>query len=68
MTKTFSNGDKVSSQSHEGEARGKVVKELNRPIKIKSHNLAASTGSSDYLVETAEGKRAAHKPNALSKN
>jgi hypothetical protein len=34
---------------------------------IKGHYVAASKDNPEYLVETAEGKRAAHKAGALSK-
>ena len=60
-------GDRVSWKSHGGEAHGKVVKKVTRPMTIKGHKVAASEDNPEYLVETDEGKRAAHKPGALSR-
>jgi hypothetical protein len=60
-------GDKVSWNSHGGKAHGKVVKKLTSPTTIKGHKVAASKDNPEYLVETDEGKQAAHKAEALSK-
>lgn len=65
--KTFRAGEKVSWSSHGGTAHGKVVRKLTSPIDIKGHHVAASKDNPEYLVETEDGKRAAHKPSALSK-
>ena len=46
---------------------GKVVRKLTSPMTIKGHKVAASKDNPEYLVETDEGKRAAHKPDALKK-
>lgn len=67
MTKTLKKGDDVSWKSHGGEAHGKVVKKLTEPTKIKGHKVAASKDNPEYLVETGEGKQAAHKAGALKK-
>ena len=61
-------GDKVSWKSHGGEAHGKVVKKVTSPMTIKGHKVAASKDNPEFLVETDEGKRAAHKPSALRKD
>lgn len=66
-SKTLRAGDPVAWSSHGGTARGKVVKKLTSPTEIKGHHVAASKDNPEYLVETAEGKRAAHKPGALRK-
>jgi len=68
MTADFSKGDKVSWKSHGGEAHGKVVRKQTAPIRIKGHKVAAGPDSPQFIVETDEGKRAAHKPEALKKN
>jgi hypothetical protein len=34
---------------------------------IKGHHVAASKDNPEYLVETDDGKQAAHKPEALTK-
>lgn len=60
-------GDKVSWSSSGGEAHGKVVKKATSPTKIKSHKVAASQQNPEFIVETNEGKRAAHKASALKK-
>lgn len=67
MANELKSGDRVSWNSHGGKAHGKVVKKLTSPIAIKSHKVAASKDNPEYLVETDEGKQAAHKPEALSK-
>ncbi|MGX7951756.1 DUF2945 domain-containing protein [Tsuneonella sp. HG249] len=67
MTQTLKPGDKVAWSSHGGTAHGKVVKKLTSSTEIKGHHVAASKDNPEYLVETAEGKRAAHKPGALRK-
>jgi plastocyanin len=65
--KTLSKGDRVSWKSSGGTAHGKVVKKQTSPTQIKGHKVAASKDNSQYIVETDEGKRAAHKAGALKK-
>ncbi|WP_296612612.1 DUF2945 domain-containing protein [Sphingomonas sp.] len=60
-------GDKVSWKSHGGEAHGKVIKKITQTARIKGHKAAASKGNPQFIVETNQGKRAAHKAGALSK-
>lgn len=60
-------GDHVRWKSHGGTAKGKVVKKVTAPMAIKGHRVAASPDNPQYLVETDEGKRAAHKAEALHK-
>lgn len=67
MTKSLKAGDKVEWNSHGGTAEGKVVKKITSPTQIKGHRAAASPDNPEYIVETKEGKRAAHKPEALTK-
>ena len=67
MTKQLKSGDKVSWKSHGGTAEGKVVRKLTKPTKIKGHKVAASHDNPEYLVETQQGKQAAHKAEALTK-
>ena len=61
-------GAKVSWKSHGGEAHGKVVKKVTSPTHIKVHKVAASKDEPQFIVETEDGKRAAHKAQALSKD
>ena len=68
MSETFSKGDKVSWKSPGAEAHGKVVRKQTSPTQIKGHKVAASPENPQFIVETHEGKRAAHKPEALSKD
>jgi hypothetical protein len=68
MTKDLKSGDRVTWNSHGGQAQGKVVRKLTSPTTIKGHKVAASKDNPEYLVETDEGKRAAHKAEALHKS
>jgi hypothetical protein len=61
-------GDRVSWKSHGGRAEGKVVRKVTQPMTIKGHKVEGSTDNPEYLVETDEGKRAAHKAGALTKS
>ena len=67
MAKTLKAGDRVSWKSHGGTAHGKVVKKLTSPTQIKGHKVAASKENPEYLVETDDGRQAAHKAEALTK-
>ncbi len=67
MTGNFSKGDKVRWKSHGGEAHGKIVRKQTEPTRIKGHKVAASPDNPQFIVETDEGKRAAHKPEALTR-
>jgi len=44
-----------------------VVKKHTSSTQIKGHKVAASEDNPEYLVETEEGKQAAHKAEALTK-
>jgi hypothetical protein len=67
MAKQLKAGDKVSWSSHGGTAHGKVVRKVTSPMTIKGHKVAASRDKPEYLVETGDGKRAAHRVEALKK-
>ncbi|WP_454884668.1 DUF2945 domain-containing protein [Sphingomonas oryzagri] len=60
-------GDRVEWNSHGGTAEGKVVKKVTNHTSIKGHTVAASKDDPQFVVETDEGERAAHKPDALRK-
>lgn len=65
-------GDRVAWNSHgskrgEGKAFGRVIRKLTKPTKIKGHEAKASKEDPQYLVESDNGGRAAHKPSALDK-
>ena len=68
MADNLRKGQSVKWSSHGGEAHGKVVKKLTEPVQIKGHKVAASKDNPEYLVETDDGKQAAHKPTALKKD
>lgn len=65
MTESHNAGDKVTWSSHGGTAHGKIVRKVTSPMTIKGYKVAASKDNPEYLVETDEGKQAAHKPSAL---
>jgi uncharacterized protein YijF (DUF1287 family) len=67
MASELKAGDRVSWKSHGGEAHGKVVRKQTSETQIKGHKVAASRDNPQFIVETDEGKRAAHKPAALRK-
>lgn len=67
MTTSLTKGEHVTWNSHGGQAHGRVVKTITTPTRIKSHTVAASRDNPEVIVETEEGKRAAHKPSALRK-
>ena len=67
MATELHKGDKVEWDSSGGHSKGKVVKKLTTPMTIKGHKVAASKDNPEYLVETDEGKQAAHKPGSLKK-
>lgn len=67
MTKQIKSGDRVTWKSHGGTAEGKVVKKLTSPTRIKGHKVAASRDNPELLVKTDDGKRAAHKAQALNR-
>ncbi len=68
MTTDPKTGDQVSWKSHGGTATGKVVKKQTTPTQIKGHKVAASKDNPQFIVETEDGKRAAHKARALKKD
>jgi hypothetical protein len=66
--KTFSIGDRVNWNSGGGTARGKVVGIATCSGRIDDFVYDASREHPRYIVETDEGKRAAHRPEALSRS
>lgn len=68
MTKSLRKGDKVEWDSSGGHSVGKVVKKVTSETHIKGHKVAATKDEPQYIVESDKsGKRAAHKPEVLSK-
>ncbi len=68
MAKDLKKGDTVTWQSHGGTAHGKVVKTQTSDTKIKDHQVRASKDDPQYIVESDNGGKAAHKPGALTKD
>ncbi|MDE0877925.1 MAG: DUF2945 domain-containing protein [Sphingomonas bacterium] len=60
-------GDKVKWNAPGGEATGTVKKKLTSDCKIDDHQVRASEDDPQYLVESDNGGKAAHKASALSK-
>jgi hypothetical protein len=73
VTKRFRKGERVEWNSHGGRrskagvAVGKVIERITKPRKIKGHRAKASPDHPQYVVETDDGKRAIHTPDALRK-
>ncbi len=69
MTKSFAKGDTVSWETSQGRTSGTVVKKQTSETHIKGHKVAASAEDPQYIVESEKsGKRAAHKPEPLTKS
>ncbi len=59
-------GDRVAWDTSQGEATGRVVKELTSKTKIKGHTAKPSKSAPQYLVRSDKsGRPAAHKPAEL---
>lgn len=65
--KEFKVGDKVTWSSSGGKSEGKVVKIAQTNGKIEDFEYKASKDDPRYIVETDEGKKAAHKAEGLKK-
>jgi hypothetical protein len=64
--KWFRRGDRVSWKTSQGTTRGRVLRKLTQPMRIKGHRVQASPDNPEYLVESEQsGERAAHRPGAL---
>jgi hypothetical protein len=64
----FKQGDKVTWQSHAGEAVGHVVKKITSDTEAGGRTVRASADDPQYLVKSEKsGGEAVHKPSALTK-
>ncbi len=66
-------GDRVEWSSHgskrgAGKAVGTIVRKLTSRTRIKGHVAKATKDDPQYLVESDNGGRAAHKPGALRRS
>lgn len=60
-------GDRVKWDSSGGQSEGKVVRVARKSGSIKEFNYKASAEDPRFIVETDEGKHAAHKAGELRK-
>ena len=67
VERTFEVGDRVKWDSSGGQAEGKVVRVAKTNGSIKGFDYKASSDDPRYIVETDEGKHAAHKAGELRK-
>ena len=68
MADDFKPGDRVEWNTPQGKTQGKVVEKLTSRTEVSGQSVAASDDDPRYLVESEKsGKRAAHKPDSLSK-
>lgn len=68
MAKNIKQGDKVEWETSQGKTRGTVKKKLTSPMKIKGHEVAASSSNPEYLIKSDKsGAESAHKPGTLKK-
>lgn len=67
MADNLKKGDDVTWKSHGGTAHGTVEKKLTSETSIKGHKVKASKDDPQFLVESDNGGKAAHKPAALKK-
>ncbi len=67
MADNLKKGDEVTWKSHGGTAHGTVEKKLTGETSIKGHKVKASKDDPQFLVESDNGGKAAHKRAALKK-
>ncbi len=67
MAKALRAGSRVTWKSHGGTAHGEVARKVEQDTAIKEHKVRASKEKPQYIVESDNGGRAAHKPSALTK-
>lgn len=67
MADDLKKGDAVSWNSPGGTAHGTVEKKLTAETSIKGHKVKASKDEPQFLVESDNGGKAAHKRPALEK-
>lgn len=60
-------GDEVTWSSHGGTAHGTVEKKITSTTKIKGHTAKATKDEPQFIVESDNGGKAAHKAGALKK-
>lgn len=69
MAENLHKGDKVSWNSHGGEAVGEVEEKLTEDTEAAGRTVRASKDDPQYLVKSDKsGGEAVHKPDALKKS
>jgi hypothetical protein len=69
VAKNLRKGDKVSWNSHGGEAVGEVEEKLTEDTEAAGRTVRASKDDPQYLVKSDKsGGEAVHKPDALKKS
>jgi hypothetical protein len=61
----FSQGERVSWQSHGSTAHGKVIRKITEDTEAGGRTVRASADDPQYLVQSDNGGEAVHKPSAL---
>lgn len=68
MAKDLKQGDRVEWETSQGKTTGVIKKKLTSPMKIKGHEVAASSSNPEYLIKSEKsGAESAHKPGTLKK-
>ena len=63
----FSQGDRVSWNTSQGRASGRVERRVTHPMHIDGRHIAASPENPQYIVKSdSSGRIATHKPGALT--
>jgi hypothetical protein len=66
MSDGLRNGDRVSWNTPQGRAHGRVVRKLTSRTRVDGNEIAASRSEPRYLVESDKTRAcAAHRPEAL---
>lgn len=64
----LTNGDAVSWNTPQGKTSGKVTRKIESDDAIQNHQIKASKSDPQYEVQSdSSGKKAAHKPDSLTK-
>jgi len=65
MSTEFSQGDRVSWNSHGSTAHGEVLRKITSDTEAAGRSVRASKDEPQYLVRSDNGGEAVHKPDAL---
>jgi len=65
MSTEFSQGDRVSWNSHGSTAHGEVLRKITSDTEAAGRSVRASKDEPQYLVRSDNGDEAVHKPDAL---